>query len=222
MISEKPKIVYLDQKCWINLAKLYYTNKTKNESDLLKKILDASEKNRIIFPLSLSHINETNRISSKKRRNQLAFLMSKISKAYTIQPYVDKIIRAEIRNIVLRKHDLKPKDIREYVLKKGISNLLGAKPTLVPRKGNKNSKLPDSVKKELLDLLETPEAIQLALNQRPPTSEWLNKKALVTKLEKIRTELSNIKDNNLRQRVFFSSKHYCDSSTRIGKGNNSI
>ncbi len=130
--------------------------------------------------------------------------MAKMSKGYTLQPYFNRLLKAEIRNIVLRKLGLNTVNIRDYILKKGISNLLGAKPTLVPRKGVAGSELPEDVKKKLLDLLESPEAIELALRQRPPKSIDRNKRALVEKMEKIRHDLSTIKDNNLRQRFFLA------------------
>lgn len=204
MSSQRIKVVYLDQKCWINIAKLYFSETPEQESDIVKKLLEVSEKGQTIFPLSLSHIEETNRVADDKRRNQLAFLMAKMSKGYTLQPYFSRLLRAEIRNIVLRKLGLNTINIRDYILKKGISNLLGAKPTLVPRKGATSSELPEDVKKKLLDLLESPEAIELALRQRPPRSIDRNKRELVEKMEKIRYDLSTIKDNNFRQRVFLA------------------
>lgn len=198
------KIVYLDQKCWINIAKLYFSETSEQESDIVQKLLKASEKDQMVFPLSLSHIDETNRIADDKRRNQLAFLMTKMSKGYTIQPYFNRLLKAEIRNIVLKKLGLNAINIRGYIVKKGISNLLGAKAKLVPRNGTKSSELPENVKKELLDLLESPKAIELALRQRPPKSIERNKRELANKMEKIRNDLSAIKDNDLRQRVFLA------------------
>lgn len=209
MSSQKnSKIVYLDQKCWINIAKLYYGDKSERESDIVKKILVASESGQIIFPLSLSHINETNRISDDKRRNQLAGLMTKISKGYTLQPNFNWLLRAEIKNIVLRKLGLKTKNIRELIVKKGISNALGAKATLVPKNEIKTPELPENEKNKLLTLLESPEAIELILKQRPPENLEQNKKELVKKVEQNRQELSNIKDNNLRQRLFFAKSMF--------------
>jgi hypothetical protein len=204
MPSQKIKVVYLDQKCWIDIAKLYFGEMSEQDSNLVKKLLEASEKGQMIFPLSLSHIDETNRITDDKRRNQLAFLMAKISRGYSLQPYFNRLLRAEIRNIVLRKLGLNAINIRDYVLKKGISNLLGAKPTLVPRKNAPSSELPEDVKKKLLDLLESSESIELALQQRPPKSIDENKREVVKRMEKIRHDISAIKDNNLRQRVFLA------------------
>jgi hypothetical protein len=51
------KIVYFDQKCWIDTAKLYYGHPTGEEKELLGKILQSSEKGRLIFPLSITHFD---------------------------------------------------------------------------------------------------------------------------------------------------------------------
>ena len=65
------KIIYLDQKGWINLAKIYYGNPSDSEKKLLDKIIDASENGTAIFPISMIHLGETTRISKSKWRTQL-------------------------------------------------------------------------------------------------------------------------------------------------------
>lgn len=205
MTSEKTrKVVYLDQKCWINIAKLYYGKTSKQDRDMTARLLEASEKGQMIFPLSLSTLAETNRISDNKHRSQLAFLMVKMSRGYSYQPYFYRLLRAEIRNIILRKLGSNVINIQKYVLKQGISNLLGVKATLVPRKGATHSKLPEDVRKKLLDKLESPETMEFALRLRPPKLVDRNMREAAKKMEKIRHDLSSIKDNNLRQRVFLA------------------
>lgn len=201
MPTENSKIIYLDQKCWINIAKLYYNNKSEIGKNLVKKILEVSETGEAIFPLSMTHLDETTKISNSKRRTQLASLMVKVSKGYSIQPYLEPLIKAEIRNIVLKKYGLKPKNIRNYVLKKGISNLVGAKATLVPKTNKVNSKLSENQVKKILELIESPETIEFALQQKSPKSFGRERLKLVKKLEEIRHELYNNKDNNYRYRL---------------------
>lgn len=198
------KVVYLDQKCWIDIARICYGEPSKQEKELVEKILEASEEGQLIFPLSISHLDETMRISDTRRKNQLASLMAKVSKGYSLQPYVDIVIEAEVRNIVLKKLGLPTLNIRNYVLKRGISNLIGGKPKLVPRNGAKSSELPEDIKKKLLDLLENPETIEFALKQSPPKSIDRSKRKLVERMERIRQELSGVKDNDLRKRVFLA------------------
>ncbi len=144
------------------------------------------------------------RISNTKRKNRLASLMVKISNGYSFQPYVDPIIEAEVQNIVLKKLGLPTLNIRNYVLGQGISHLLGATPELVPRNGAKSSELPEDIKKKLLDLLESSETLEFALKQRKPKSIHRIDRSYVARMEKIRKELSGIKDNDLRRRTFLA------------------
>lgn len=199
------KVVYLDQKCWIEIAKMYYGETSKHERELVEKILEASEKCEVIFPLSMSHLEETTKISDVKRKDELASLMVRLSKGYSFQPYFILTIRAEIRNIVLKKLGLPPINVRNYILKQGISNLVGGgKPTLVPRKGAKSLELPEDIKKELLDLLESPKVLEFSLKQKLPKSLYQNKRELTEIFEKNRQKLSEFKDNNLRKRAFLA------------------
>lgn len=194
------KVVYLDQKCWIDLARLYYHKQTEKESELVGKILDASEKNGVIFPLSISHLVETMKISNERRKNELVPLMIRLSRGYSFQPYFSINIRSEIQNIILRKLELPQINVRNLILKQGISNLIGGgEPSLISRKG---SELPENVKKELLDLLESPKSLEFSLNLKLPKS-FLNTEKIEI-FEKNRQELSKIKDNDLRQREFLA------------------
>jgi hypothetical protein len=98
-----PKIVYLDQKCWIDFARFYYGQPSGDGKELVSKILEYSEISLLLFPLSISHLEETLRITSSRRKSQLASLMAKLSKGYSLQPHIDAVVEAEIENIVLRK-----------------------------------------------------------------------------------------------------------------------
>ena len=199
--SELPyKVVYLDQKCWIDIARMYYHKQTERESELVGKILEASEKYEVIFPLSISHLEETMKISSARRKNELVPLMVRLSRGYSFQPYFSINIRTEIQNIVLRKLGLPQINVRNLILKQGISNLIGGgKPTLVSRKG---SELPEDIKRELLDLLESPKTLEFSFKLKLPKS-FLNMNEIEI-FEKNRQELSKIKDNDMRQRAFLA------------------
>lgn len=193
------KVVYLDQKCWINLARLYHHKQTEKEKDLIGKIIGSSEKHKVIFPLSISHLVETMKISSVRRKNELVPLMIRLSRGYSFQPYFSINIRAEIHNIILRKLGLPQINIRDLILKQGISNLIGGgKPTLVFRK---DSELPEDIQKELLDLLESPKALEEVLKSKLPKT-LLENDELIRIFEKNRQKLSEIKDNDLRRRFF--------------------
>jgi len=198
------KIVYLDQKCWIDIAKLYYGQPTNEQKELVEKIFQSSERGQLIFPLSISHFEETMKIGNSKRKSQLAFLMAKLSQGYALQPDVEKVIEAEIQNIMLRKVGLPTVNIRDFVLKKGVSQLVGAKPELVFKEGIASSEAIQEIKKKLLDSLEEPKTIEILLKQSLPKSFGLGLGKSIKEMEKNRQELRKIKDNNLRKRVFLA------------------
>jgi len=145
------------------------------------------------------------KISNKKRKDELTSLMVRLSKGYSFQPYFSHNITREIQNIVLKELGLPQINIRDHILKQGISNLVGGgKPTLEFRKGAKSSELPEDIKKELLDLLESPKTLEFCLKQKLPRSLVGGKKELTEVFEKNQQKLSKIKDNNLRQRAFLA------------------
>ncbi len=84
-----PKVIHLYQKCWIDIAKIYYSESSDSERELVQKFLDASEKGQAIFPLSIAHLDETISMANDERRNRLAHLMAKMAKAYSFQPYIE-------------------------------------------------------------------------------------------------------------------------------------
>jgi hypothetical protein len=198
-----PKVIYLDQKCWIDIAKIYYDESSYSERELVKKFFDASETGQVIFPLSIAHLDETIRIADDERRNRLAHLMAKMSNAYSFQPYIEPLIRKELLNIFRRKLGLKTANIRDFVLKKGVSHLLGAKPTLVPKKGANEP--PEELKKKVFSFTEGPEGMEFVLRQRILREDMDRKRrALIAEVEKMRADLLAIKDKNLRQRTYLA------------------
>jgi len=204
MTSETTRrVVYLDQKGWIELAKMYYGRTSKGRR-LIERILEGSDKGKLVFPLSISHLDETMRISNARRKKQLASLMAEMSKGYAFQPYVDLVIQAEVLNIVLRKLGLPAQNIRDRVLGRGISHLIGGKPGLVSKRSAKSLELPEEIKNKLLERLESTETIEFALKLNRPRSLDLGMKESIEKMEKIRRELARIRDNDLRKRVFLA------------------
>lgn len=113
------KVVYFDQNKWIDIARMYYGNPPERERRLLNGIINASDAGTMVFPLSVGNLLETNKISDSIRRRKMAFLLTRISKGYSFQPYINRVIDAEIHNLVLTTLGLKTNNIRNYVLKKG-------------------------------------------------------------------------------------------------------
>jgi len=198
------RIVYLDQKCWIDLAKIFYGNPSESDRELLVKILRASEKERAIFPISMIHISETGSISKPRWRKELASLMVKISRMYTMAPRWGSILKLEIKNAVLRELGAPTIDIRRYSLGRGLSKLLEAIPEVVSEEIDPR-KL-EELNKQLLDVLDSPEALEfiLKLGFDDSLRRELHHQQIevVEKLESNRKNLQNIKDNELRRKAF--------------------
>ena len=162
----------------------------------------AVDEERAIFPLTLSNMEETHRISNYERRKKLANIMISLSKGYSFQPYVERNLRAEIVNIILSKLGAHPIDIRLQILKPGISNLAGAKGEIKQREGA--IPLPDEVIDNLREYTESAEALEILLREGRPSELTMTKNADIVAMERIRNDLWKVKDNNLRYRVFLA------------------
>ena len=196
----KPKVVYLDQNAWIDLAK-----SSTETIDFLTKL---SESGSVIFPLSIVHLEETSKDRNLTRKKERASLMIRISKGYCFSPYVDRIIRKEVRLEILRRLGLTlpNNDLRNYVLKKGICHMIGVKPSVVKRKGaNVPDQPPNDVKKKMLDFLDTPEAILIAFlaPYKCDIKVRQMREEAVRKMEQNRGAFLKIRDKSNRQEAVF-------------------
>jgi hypothetical protein len=152
------KILYMDQNAWIYLAKQRYHGKGEY-AEALQSISAAVDAGKLIVPLSLANLDETTKTQRMDGgRERLARFMFEISKGYTIMPY-SSVIDAEIYDAVLRRTGRKGLAIN--IIKKGISNLVGAKASI---KGN----IPDDLKKKLERVTGSPETLLFLLSQRRP------------------------------------------------------
>ena len=211
------KIIYMDQKCWINLAKIYYGNPTKSERNLLNKIIDTSENGTAAFPISMVHLSETSSISKPRWRQQLSSLMASISKCYTLTPHWTRILDIEIQNLVLKTLGLPQYNIRKYWLGRGIPHLIGQKPSVISD-GHIDLKVLKKLEKELLNILDDPKSLELLLTKKfsDKSLERENINA-VNQFEKIRKNLQIIKDNDLRHRCFLAQNITATITPRLVK-----
>lgn len=200
MSQKEPLVIYLDQWCWIELAKIRYGNPSEENKRLLTKIENAVKENRAIFPITLCNTDETLKIVDDKRRERLANFMIELSKAYSFQPYFGNNFKLELKNVVLKKLGLPQINIRKMVLKQGLSNLVGAKAEVTSKEGSEP--IPEWLKKELEDSTESPEGIKFLLTVKSNLSS--PKISEIKVMEAIRNDLWKIKDNNLRYRVFLA------------------
>ena len=75
------KLIYLDQKDWINLARAYYhTALGEKYLPVLEKIRIALSDQSVIFPLSSTHFIETGKIKDISRRKRLAQVLLNFEK----------------------------------------------------------------------------------------------------------------------------------------------
>lgn len=85
MEIDKPLYIYLDQNKWIDVSRAYYDRTDGIQfKPVSQKILNATESNRAIFPLSGYHVAEIQKNSNASRRQRLAKVMALISKGWTI------------------------------------------------------------------------------------------------------------------------------------------
>jgi hypothetical protein len=184
MSQKEPLVIYLDQWCWIELAKIRYNCSSEKDKELLAKIDSAVKEKRAIFPITLCNADETLKIVDDKRRERLANLMLELSNAYSFQPYFDSNFKLELKNVVFNKLGLPQIHIRKMVLKRGLSNLVGAK-AKVSLEGSKTiSKL---LKKELEDSTESPECLKFLLTVKSNPSP--SKTSQIKVMESIRNDL---------------------------------
>lgn len=200
-VSDSTKIVYLDQKGWIDLAKIYYGNPSNNEKRVLEKILQASDSGNAIFPISLVNFSETTSISKERWRRELASLIVRISKYYTIVPYISYPIDLEAENLILKMLDIPLIDIRAKYVGKGFARLMGGKPEATSEKIDKKTLV--ELNQKVSEELDKPETLEYFMSIQYRNAEEENRTVEdVKKLEMLREKIKDIKDNNLRRTAF--------------------
>jgi len=199
--SESGRIVYLDMKGWIDLAKIYYGQPSKREKELLDKILQSSCDDTAIFPISIIHLFETHNIANPRRREDLVSLMVKISKYHTLTPYWNKLLELEIKNLILEKLGLPLINIRDHFVGKGFSRLMGAIPTITSK--DISPKLLEELNEDLLKLLNDPK-IFAGLTARIYDNRKREQVTTVKEFERTREDLKRFKDKEYRRKVFLA------------------
>jgi hypothetical protein len=163
-------------------------------------VVKKSESGEAIFPLSIAHFDETVRNLNRERRQRLATYMMLVSQGWAILP-ATIIIVPEIENACLKQLGLPCYDLQKYAIKKGVSQLVGAKGALVDR--DPSHPLPEDLKKKLLQKMESPETLLLLMQSGCVESELKKMQeqglAEAEKFEEIRSSWSRIKDNDLRR-----------------------
>lgn len=197
------KVVYLDQKDWIFLARGYYDDSFRINSEICDLVLEASRE-KAIFPLSITHLDETLRRLDTRSRTRLATFMIKASKGYTILPGAI-IMESEVRQAALKKLGLPTINLRKFAIGRGVSHMLGAKGKLVRKEEAVGADLPEAIKKKILDYVDSPQALLRFMSNQQLAEKIQhikqNHATMVEKMEETRRRNIEIRDKDLRYRV---------------------
>ena len=200
-VRQCKQVVHLDQKNWIELARGYY-GRAPDLQKIAQNVVKKSESGQAIFPLSIAHFDETVRNLNRERRQRLAEYMMLVSQGWAILP-APMIVVPEIENACLKQLGLPCYDLQKFAIKKGVSQLVGAKGALVDR--DPSHPLPQDLKKKLLETMESPETLLFLMQSGFAESELKKMQerglAETEKFEQIRSSWSRIKDNDLRRRA---------------------
>jgi hypothetical protein len=91
-----PLAIYLDLNKWVDLSLAYHSRPGGEPYlELLQRIIRLVEDNKVILPLSATHLIETRKSRNTERRKRLASVLSLLSKGITIAPQ-DRMARWEI------------------------------------------------------------------------------------------------------------------------------
>lgn len=123
--------VYLDQNAWIYLAQAHH-GQSGGWGSAHQAVLEASDEERAIFPLSLSHLHETVRREDDGSRARLLEFMWKVSDGHAIRPW-PSMLNPEARNAIRILAGNPGENLEPIVFGRGVPHMLGAEPALVPK-----------------------------------------------------------------------------------------
>jgi len=214
-----PLDIYLDQKDWILLARVWKNKENDPKIKiLLQKLFLLVDFGLVRIPLSINHLIETANRKNEASRKALIDLMIILSKGYTIIPYVT-IIPYEIKNTAYKRLGMKDKiiPIKNIIFSRGIGNILGAKPTIQRTVKEKNQ-----FDKEALEaIMYSPEALRFGFSIKDNemyTERLKRDKQLLDKIEQNRILFEKqFKDNNLRKKARLAQHFKDEISPILGK-----
>jgi hypothetical protein len=205
------QVIHLDTKDWIGLARGYY-GRAPDLQKIAQQVREKSESGELIFPLCITHIDEITRNLSQERRERLAEYMVLVSQGWAMLP-APFVIEPETEDACLRKLGHPGYDLRAFAIKKGLSQLVGARADIEFENTDPRKVLPESRKAELksflLEKLESPETLLWLLKRKFDELDRLDLKKMrndsiqfAQKLEQMRlSESQSIRDNDLRRRA---------------------
>ncbi len=205
--NTSPKYLYLDQMFWINLARVHYRKDVDiNLSRILNKLNTAVSIGKLIIPMNLTNVMETQKRRNPQQREKLAKFMVSLSKGFSFVPY-PFIEKLEVENIVLEKLGFPLHNIRELAFGKGILYLISnGTPNFLPKFYGSPISLINETKELMAKKILSEESIKeesiINFIINPRTNHNFTK--LMNKFEKIRAEGYNIKDKILKKKIGIS------------------
>ena len=104
-------IVYLDQNKWIDLARVQAGTETSGPMAILyPELINAVRSNKVLFPLSASHIFETSKQNDPVKRCHLAETQAKLSRGFVYRSRAGRL-EVEVCMALHRLFDIKQPDL---------------------------------------------------------------------------------------------------------------
>ena len=197
-----PKILYLDQNIWIYLARIHY-KKEYNEtfSQIKNKLFEMVSSGKLIIPINLTNIIETQKITDLNRRERLVRFIISLSKGYSFIPDF-YILYKEVENLVLERLGRPLHNIRESSIGKGVLYMISdGTPYFAPKFHTSSIRLIDDTKDLLAKVImkKQSEQEEAIFNFMMKSGGNDDLEDLIEKLEEIRSIGYETKDKKLRK-----------------------
>ena len=107
-------IIYLDQNKWIELARVQAGALTSGPIlDLYRELAAAVQSEKVLFPLSATHVMETSKQNNHVNRTHLAETQAKLNRGFAYRSRAGRL-EVEVRATLLSLFDLKPTALSQY------------------------------------------------------------------------------------------------------------
>ena len=151
--------ICLDEKDWIWLARgFYYENISSGWKEASRKVVEAAEQGKAIFPISIRHFDETLRNRNQERRVRLARFIMKVSRGNTISPGPE-IIDFEIQDACLRALGLTGYKMKNFAISAGIPHMIGTGQPYLDFKRPVSEEIRQAADSYLRDVLQSPDSL---------------------------------------------------------------
>lgn len=119
---------------------------------------EAKKADAAIFPISLSHVNETVKRADDGSRGRLLDVMAEFWDANAIRPW-SQMRRSEIRNMVKKRLGLPQEDLGAWAFGRGIGHVLGGEYRFIPKHAEADSRELERALPTLIPILMSPDRL---------------------------------------------------------------